>query len=83
MGGTVSALYSADAVEWQCVGTVEFAGNRTVEAGLLAIGLVPRYAVPTGSAPGTALRFSSFRLACEAPCPGQVTRSQSRSPTRS
>lgn len=73
IGGAVRALYSADAVAWHCVGTVEFSGNRTVEAGLLAIGFVPRYAVPAGHAPGTALRFSSFRLACEWPCPGQVT----------
>ncbi|MCL4862848.1 MAG: AAA family ATPase [Caldilineaceae bacterium] len=66
-GGVVRALYSADAVEWNCVGAVEFAANRTVDAGLLASGFVPRYAVPAGYAPGTALHFSSLRLVCELP----------------
>lgn len=63
MGAFVRALYSADGAEWHSVGTVAFAANRTIDAGLLAIGFVPRYVFPVGYAPGTAIRFCSLWLA--------------------
>jgi len=65
VGRSVCALYSADGEQWHRVAAVEFAGNRSVDAGLLAIGFVPRYVFAVKSAPGTAIRFCSHRLFCE------------------
>jgi DNA-binding SARP family transcriptional activator len=59
VGTQVRGLYSADAVTWQSVGTVEFSVAEPLQIGLLAIGFIPRYVFPEASSEGTAIRFNA------------------------
>jgi hypothetical protein len=62
VGDRVTALCSAEGVEWLTVGEVEFPVEDPVQVGLHAIGSIDR-TVYHGAYPyGTAIRFESFRL---------------------
>jgi hypothetical protein len=56
---SVSALCSADGLEWFTLGSVEFAVEDPVELGLHAIGYIDRMIYPSAYPEGSAIRFLS------------------------
>jgi hypothetical protein len=62
IGERVTALCSADGVEWFTVGQVAFPAAGPLQIGLYASGVIDRTIYPGAHPDGTAIRFDSFQL---------------------